>query len=99
MSTQERLTMSQILKLRPNGTAEIVFNDAVIQPGQHSFESKDALNAFLIQTFGARPQNGGVTGSFARTGKYARRSPDGAAAMTFGNPILDSISSAAGSLV
>jgi hypothetical protein len=40
-----------------------------------------------------------VTGSFSRTGKYVRRSADGTAAVTFGDPILDTISSPAGSLV
>ena len=99
MSTQERLTMSQILKITPNGTSEIVTNDAVIQPGQHSFANQEALYAYLVQTFVAKVQNGGVTGSFARTGKYERRSAEGAPAITFGNPILDTISSAAGSLV
>jgi hypothetical protein len=99
MSTQERLTMSQILKITPNGTSEIVTNDAVIQPGQHSFANQEALYAYLVQTFGAKVQNGGMTGSFARTGKYERRSADGAPAITFGNPILDTISSAEGSLV
>jgi hypothetical protein len=98
MLAQESVSISKLLTIRQNGRAELVTKDALIQPGQHSFANQDALYAYLVQTFGARAEGGGVTGSFSRTGKYARQSADGAAAVTFGNPILDTISSADGSL-
>jgi hypothetical protein len=99
MPAQDISTISQVLKIRQNGTVEMVTNDAVIQPGQHSFASLDALYAYLIEMFGARAEGEGVTGSFSRIGKYTRRSAEGVAAMTFGDPILDTITSPEGSLV
>lgn len=99
MSKQERLTMSKIVKITPEGTAEIITDDSEIEPGQHSFASQETLNEYLIETFGATTQNGGITGTFARTGSYHRRSADGASAITFGDPVFDTISSAEGSVL
>jgi hypothetical protein len=98
MVAQNILTMSQVPKILVDGQAEIVTEDAVIQPGVHSFANKDALNAYLVETFGARPQLGGIAGSLSCKGKYIRRSVDGTQAVTFGNPVLDAISSAHGTL-
>ena len=98
MSAQNILTMSQVRKIPADGHAEIATQDAVIQPGVHSFANQDALNAYLVETFGATMQHGGVAGSLSCKGKYIRRSVDGTPAVTFGNPVLDTISSANGTL-
>jgi hypothetical protein len=98
MIAQNILTMSQVRKTLVDGQAEIVTHDAVIQPGVYSFANEDALNAYLVETFGARTQLGGIAGSLSRKGKYIRRSVDGTPAITFGNPVLDAISSANGTL-
>jgi hypothetical protein len=98
MSVQNILTMSEVRKISVNGQAEIVTHDAVIQPGVQSFANQDALNAYLVETFGARTQLGGIAGSLSCKGKYMRRSVDGTPAVTFGNPVLDAISSANGTL-
>jgi len=98
MSAQNILTMSQVRKIPVDGQAEIVTQDAVIQPDAHSFANQDALNAYLVETFGAITQLGGIAGSLSCKGKYIRRSVDGTAAVTFGNPVLDTISSANGTL-
>jgi hypothetical protein len=98
MPAQKILTMSQVPKLLMDGQAEIVTHDAIIQPGTHSFADQDALNAYLIKTFGAKTHGGGIAGSLSCKGKYIRRSVDGTPAVTFGNPVLDTISSANGTL-
>src|SRR5438067_13780527 len=99
MSQQNILAMSQVLRKQGNGTAQIVTNNAVIQPGQQSFASQSALNAYLVETFGAKAQGGGVRGSLSRKGAYVRRSADGTPTITFGDPVLDAVASADGSIV
>src|SRR5262245_3788110 len=99
MSPQEIFTMSQVLRTRGNGRAEIVTNNGVIQPGTHSFADQKTLNAYLVETFGANAQGGGVRGSLSRKGAYVRRSADGTPTITFGDPVLDAIASANGSIV
>lgn len=98
MPAQDSLTMSQVLTILGDGKAEIVTRDAVIQPGRHSFASQDELNAYLVEVFGAKTQRSGIGGSLSCKGKYVRRSADGIPAVTFGNPVLDTISSASGTL-
>ena len=98
MSPQNILTMSQVRKILVDGQAEIVTQDAVIQPGAHSFTNQGALNAYLVETFAARAERGGIAGSLSCKGRYIRRSVEGTPAVTFGNPILDTISSANGTL-
>ena len=99
MPTQDSLTMSQVRTVRGDGKAEFITHDAVIQPGQHSFASQDELKAYLVEMLGAKTQHGGIGGSVSRKGKYVRRSADGTPAVTFGDPVLDTISSATGTLV
>jgi hypothetical protein len=98
MFAQNILTMSQVQKILVDGQVEIVTQDAVIQPGAHLFADQEALNANLVETFGARRQHGGIAGSLSCKGKYLRRSVDGTPTVTFGNPVLDTISSADGTL-
>ncbi len=92
-------TMSQVRTIRGDGKAEFVTHDAVILPGRYSFASEDDLNAYLVEMLGAKTQLGGIGGSVSRKGKYVRRSADGNVAVTFGDPVLDTISSATGKLV
>ena len=99
MPTQDSLTMSQVRTIGGDGEAEFVTHDAVIQPGRYSFASQDELNAYLVEMLGAKKQHGGIGGSVSCKGKYVRRSADGTPAVTFGDPVLDTISSAAGTLV
>lgn len=99
MAPQEILTMSQIIHKQGNGSAQIATNNGVIQPGTHSFADQNALNAYLVETFGAKAQGGGVRGSLSRKGAYVRRSADGTPMVTFGDPVLDAIASANGSIV
>lgn len=99
MASQEILTMSQIIHKQGNGRAQIATNNGVIQPGTHSFADQNALNAYVVETFGAKVQGGGVCGSISRKGAYVRRSADGTPMVTFGDPVLDAIASANGSIV
>src|SRR5512144_28200 len=93
------LTMSQVRTIRSSGRAEFVTHNAVIQPGRSSFASLDELNAYLVEMLGAKTEHGGIGGSVSCKGKYIRRTADGKPAVTFGDPVLDAISSADGKLV
>jgi len=99
MSPQEILTMSQVLRKQSNGRAEILTSNGLIRPGSHSFADPNALKTYLVETFGAKAEGGGVRGSLSRKGAYVRRSADGTPAVTFGEPVLDAIASASGSIV
>jgi hypothetical protein len=99
MSQQEFRTISQVLRKQSSGRVEIVTNNGVIQPSTHSFTDRNALNAYVVETFGAEADGGGIRGSLSRKGAYVRRSLDGTPAITFGNPVLDAIASANGSVI
>jgi hypothetical protein len=98
MTTQGLLTFRQVRTIREDGEAEFVTRDAVIQPGRHSFANQDELNAYLVEVLGGKVERGGIDGFLSRKGRYVRRSADGTQAVTFGDPVLDAISSAAGTL-
>ncbi len=98
MTTQHLPTMRQFRTIK-NGEAELVTPGAVIQPGQSSFASQNDLGTYLAETLGGKAENGGFGGFLSCKGKYLRRSDDGTQAVTFGDPGLDAISSAAGKLV
>jgi hypothetical protein len=99
MLTKDPLTFRQVRTIREDGEAEFVTRDAVIQPGRYSFANQDELNAYVIEVLGGKVERGGIDGVFSRRGRYVRRSADGTQAVTFGDPVLDAISSAAGTLV
>jgi hypothetical protein len=100
MSTQQDLlTVGQARTIRQEGEVEFVTRDASIQPDRYTFANLDELTAYLRQVLGGRPEGGGIRGSMSRKGTYSRRAADGTQAVTFGDPVLDAISSAAGALV
>ena len=99
MTTQDFPTMRQVRTIRKDGEGELVTRGTVIQPGRHSFASQDELDAYLVEALGGKAERGGFGGVLSRKGKYVRRSADGTEAVTFGDPGLDAISSAAGKLV
>ena len=75
---------------------ELANIDASIQPDRYTFADLDELTAYLGEVLGGRPDGGGVRGSMSRKGTYSRRTADGTPAVTFSDPVLDAISSAAG---
>jgi hypothetical protein len=99
MSTQDLLTIGQAKTIRQDGGVEFVTHGASIQPDRYRFANLDELTAHLGQILGGRPEGGGIRGSMSRKGTYSRRAADGTEAVTFGDPVLDAISSAAGTLV
>jgi hypothetical protein len=100
MSTQQDLlTVGQTRTIRQEGGVEFVTRDATIQPDRYTFANLDELTAYLGQVLGGQPEGGGIRGSISRKGTYSRRAADGTQAVTFGDPVLDAISSAAGVLV
>jgi hypothetical protein len=99
MAKQEPVTLRQLRKIGDDGEAEFVTRGAVIQPERSSFASQDELNAYLVEVLGGKAQRKGVGGFLSRKGTYVRRSGNGTQAVTFGDPLLDAISSPAGTLV
>src|SRR5438093_5443195 len=100
MSTRQNLfTVGQVRTIRQEGGVELVTRDALIQPDRYTFANLDEFTAYLGQGLGGRPESGGIRGSMSRKGTYSRRAADGTEAVTFGDPVLDAISSAAGTLV
>lgn len=98
MSGQRVLSVGEAATIREDGEVEFVTHDDSIQSG-HAFADRDELTAYLTQELGGRPEGDGLRGSVSRKGGYSRRAADGTPAVTFGDPVLDAISSAGGELV
>jgi hypothetical protein len=81
------------------GEAELVAHNVSIQPDRYTFANFDELNAYLTQVLGAQSEGRGIRGSMSRKGLYLRHGADGTEPVTFGDPVLDAVSSAAGGLV
>ena len=96
MSSQDLLNANQATTVRKDGSVEFVTHNASIQPGRNTFANLDEFNAYLGKTLGAHPDGKGMRGSISRKGMYSRNAGN---SITFGDPVLDTISSAAGSLV
>jgi hypothetical protein len=96
---EDVLTVSRATTIRDGGRAEFSAGTASISPDRHRFHTFDELKTYLQHTFGARAEGEGVRGSMSRRGPYSRRAANGDPVVTFGDPVLDAISSADGSLV
>src|SRR5664279_806238 len=99
MSTQDSLSVDQVATIRPDGGVDFVTRGASIRSDPYTFASLDELTDYLGQFLGAQPEGGGTSGSMSRKGTYSRRAADGTQAVTLGDPVLDTVSSAAGALV
>src|SRR5690349_20874855 len=99
MSGQGVLSVGEATTIHEDGEVEFVTHDDSIQPGRERFASRGELTAYLGQELGGRPEGDGMRGSVTRKGVYSRRAAGGAAAVTFGDPVLDAISSSSGELV
>lgn len=99
MPAQNLLTVGQATTIRKRGEAELVAHNVSIQPDRYTFANFDELNAYLTQVLGAQSEGRGIRGSMSRKGLYLRHGADGTEPVTFGDPVLDAVSSAAGGLV
>jgi hypothetical protein len=99
MSTKRIPTVGQVRTIRKDGGVEFVTHNDSIQPDRHSFANRAELTAYLGQELGGRPEGDGMRGSVTRKGAYSRPAADGAPTVTFGDPVLDAISSPRGELV
>ena len=100
MSTQQNLvTVGQVRSMQQSGKVEFVTRDVLIQPDRYTFANLDELTAYVGETFGGQPAGQGLRGSMTRKGIYSRRAADGTDAVTFGDPVLDAVSSATGTIV
>jgi hypothetical protein len=99
MSNQDILTIDQATTIRTDGRAEFLPRDASIRPDRHTFRNFDEFKTYLGQVLGAKVEGQGIRGSMSRKGPYSRRAADGSQPVTFGDPVLDAISSADGMLV
>ena len=99
MSSQDLLNAKQATTVRKDGSLEFVTCNASIQPGRNTFANFDEFNAYLGKTFGGQADGKGMRGSMSRKGMYSRNAGNSIQPVTFGDPVLDTISSATGSLV
>ncbi len=99
MSNQDLLTLDQATAIRKDGQLEFVAHNASIQPDRHTFANYDEFTRYLREALGGRPEGRGIRGSMSRKGVYTRRAGNGVEPVTFGDPVLDAISSATGVLV
>jgi hypothetical protein len=99
MSSQDLLNANRATTVRKDGSVEFVTHNASIQPGRNTFANFDEFNAYLGKTLGAHPDGKGMRGSISRKGMYSRNAGNSIQGVTFGDPVLDTISSATGSLV
>jgi hypothetical protein len=99
MSRQRVLSIGEATTIRADGEVEFVTHDDSIHPDRHTFANREELNAYLGQQLGGRPEGDGIRWSLTRKGVYSRRAADGAPTVTFGDPVLDAISSSSGELV
>jgi hypothetical protein len=99
MSTQVLLTVGQVTTIRQDGGAEFVPHNASIRPDRFTFANFDELTAHLHQLLGGQSEGRRIRGSISRKGMYSRHAADGTESVTFGDPLLDAISSAAGTLI
>jgi hypothetical protein len=98
MSTQFP-TIAQAKTIRTDGGVEFVTHNTSIRPDRYKFSNQNELSAYLGQAVGGNADGGGVRGSLSRKGMYSRRAVDGGQVITFGDPVLDAISSPAGTLI
>jgi len=96
---QDFFTADKIRTLRPDGGVSFVAPNLPIRPERFEFTNDGDLSAYLCRVMGGRSEDGGIRGSMSRTGTYTRRRADDTQAVTFGDPVLDAISSADGKLV
>jgi hypothetical protein len=99
MSSRNSLTISAVATVQQEGGVEVVTRDALVQPDQYTFADVDELHTYLRGVLGGRSDGEGVRGLMSRKGTYSRQAADGTAAVTFGDPVLDAISSASGQIV
>jgi hypothetical protein len=69
-----------------------------LSPSRSEFREPAELVDYLAGLLGVDPTGGGLRGSASCVGKYDRTAPNGGRAFTFGDPILDLITDAAGTL-
>ncbi len=92
------LDIDEARTIRSQGHAEWVTRDAWIRPDRYEFANESELFAHLRDVVGGQPKNGGFSGSMSRKGTYSRRAADGSPVVTLGDPVLDAIASADGTL-
>ena len=100
MASDDILSIDEATTIRTGGRAEFLLpRDAAIRPGRHEFASFEEFRTYLGELLGAKTEGEGLRGSMSRKGPYSRRAADGTQPFTFGDPVLDAISSADGKVV
>lgn len=97
--TDYQTVISQAISHSPDGGARLDFRNASFAAGDGKFDSTEDLIRHLCRVLYAGPVGAGVGGSVSRTGSYTRRAAGGRDAVTFGDVVLDEITSASGALV
>jgi hypothetical protein len=86
---------------RDEGGLEFRFpeKDGLLTSARWDFQDRSELVDHLAQLLSLDPAAGGLRGTAVCRGKYERRDADGNRAFTFGDPILDLITSPDGTLI
>jgi hypothetical protein len=95
-------TVADALQRRERGDHELIVNreSPHFYPGRWQFEDIDDLTRYLSEAFGIDLLPGrGLRGTISRRGNYTRLQSDGTRAFTFGDPVLDQITSPNGEIV
>jgi hypothetical protein len=99
---REHRTVADLARPRRERGTELRIGPEPVElsPGRWQFADMDDLVAYLESAFDVTASDsGGVTGRLSRKGSYIRRRPDGTRALTFGEPVLDQVTSPLGELV
>jgi hypothetical protein len=102
MPSASEQTTAKALRTREGDRRELVVDreNSDFHPGRWQFENEKDLVRYLSETLGIPASSGALlSGSISRKGSYSRRRPDGTRAVTFGDPILDQITSPLGEIV
>jgi hypothetical protein len=84
---------------RGEDTLEFTFTEGgYLTPARSEFRGLTELVEFIGELFGLQTRGGGLRGSVVRRGKYERRGPRDERAFTFGDPILDLITTPSGEI-
>jgi hypothetical protein len=98
-STRTQTTIRHAVTRSSHEGAELEARDASFAVGDGKFASADAFSRYLCEVLGAQPVDGGVRGSMSVKGSYRRHGAGGGDAVTFGDVVLDGITSASGTLI
>jgi hypothetical protein len=93
------LPLDQAIKSLPEGTLTFSTNGEAVNAGHGAFASKSELISYVESVFGAQADHDGARGAIISQGPYFRMAGSARLPVTFGDPVLDAISTPNGQVV